>query len=132
MHNKIVGCCVLLCLCTMLARPVAAQQNQKSLKQSMADLKKALHPDKAFILPFTDSTNEDLQAFLFAVESTKGVQGAKLNMKGGKAVITVDASESLTSIWNNMDKEFHNRYRLVDRTTDGFILEDTYQKKTSK
>ena len=114
----------------LIAQSLSAQQ--KTLKESMADLKKALHPDKSFILPFADSTNEDLQAFLFSVNQTKGVKAASLKMKGGKAVITVDASESLTSVWNNMDKEFHNRYKLVDRTTDGFILEDTYQKKTSK
>ena len=113
-----------------VAQSLTAQQ--KTFKESMNDLKKALHPDKSFVLPFADSTNEDLQAFLFSVKQTKGVKTASLKMKGGKAVITVDASESLTSVWNNMDKEFHNRYKLVDRTTDGFILEDTYQKKSSK
>jgi len=114
----------------LIAQSLTAQQ--KTLKESMDDFKKALHPDKAFVLPFKDSTNEDLQAFLFSVKQTKGVKDASLKMKGGKAVITVDASESMTTVWNNMDKEFHNRYKLVDHTTEGFILEDSYQKKPSK
>jgi hypothetical protein len=116
------------CLCTFLVRPAIAQQ-QKTLKQSMDDLKKALHPDKAFILPFSDSTNEDLQAFLFSVKEVEGVVNATLKMKDKKAVITVDTKSSMVSVWNNMEKEIHNRYKVVDRTPDGFIITDNEQKK---
>lgn len=108
-------------------RPVAAQE-QKTFKESLADLKKAFHPDKAFVLPFSDSTNEDLQAFLFAVQSTKGVKAAELKMKNGKAVIAVDTKNSMVNIWDNLDKEYRNRYTVTDRTPEGFILADSYQK----
>ena len=104
-------------------------QQQKTFKESMADLKKSFHPDKAFILPFRDSTNEDLQAFLFSVKETKGVNNAILKMEGQKAVITVDTKGSMVSVWNNMEKEIHNRYKVVDRTPDGLILTDSYQTK---
>jgi len=126
-YNRLV-LIVFICLWQSLAQPVMAQQ-QKTFKESMADLKRSLHPDKAFILPFSDSTNEDLQAFLFSVKGTKGVNNAILKMKGQKAVITVDAKESMVSVWNNMEKEMHNRYKIVDRTPDGFILTDSYQTK---
>jgi len=102
-------------------------QGQKSLKESMADLKKAFHPDKAFILPFSDSTNEDLQAFLYSVRTTKGVDAANLKMKGKKAVITVDTKNSMVTVWNNLEKELRNRYKVADRTQEGLILTDSYQ-----
>ena len=60
---------MLLCLLTS-ERTTA--QNDKSLNESWKDLKKSFHPDKNFIMPFSDSTNEDLQAFLFAVKEQKG------------------------------------------------------------
>jgi len=104
-------------------------QGQKTFKESMADLKRSFHPDKAFILPFSDSTNEDLRAFLFSVKETKGVNNATLKMEGQKAVITVDTKGSMVSVWNNMEKEIHNRYKVVDRTPDGLILTDSYQTK---
>jgi|GEM_PF-3577167 len=104
-------------------------QKQPTLKQSLADLKKALHPDKAFIMPFRDTTNDDLKAFLYSVQGTKGVSGASLSLKGGKAVITVTTGNSLTSVWNNMEAEIHNRYKVTDRTPDGFVIADSYQTK---
>lgn len=116
------------CLCTFFMQSSIAQQ-QKTLKQSMADLKKSLHPDKAFVLPFSDSTNEDLQAFLFSVKEVKGVNNATLKMKDKKAIITVDTKNSMVSVWNNMEKEIHNRYKVADRTPDGFIITDSEQKK---
>ena len=108
-------------------QPALAQTEQKSLKESMADLKKSFNPDKAFILPFSDSTNEDLQAFLFSVQGTKGVTGAELKMKGGKAVITVHTKNSMVTIWEKLEKEFRNRYTVTERTPQGFILADSYQ-----
>ena len=93
----------------------------------MADLKKSFNPDKAFILPFSDSTNEDLQAFLYSVQGTKGVTGAELKMKGGKAVITVHTKNSMVTIWEKLEKEFRNRYTVTERTPQGFILADSYQ-----
>lgn len=119
---------VFICLLQSLIQPVTAQE-QKTFKESMADLKKSFHPHKAFILPFSDSTNEDLQAFLFSVKETKGVNNATLKMKGQKAVITVDTKGSMVSVWNNMEKEMHNRYKIVDRTPEGLILTDSYQPK---
>ena len=115
-------------LATLLTTPSMAQE-QKSLKESMADLKKSFHPDKAFILPFSDSTNEDLQAFLYTVKDTKGVKGAILTMKDKKAVITVDTKGSMVSVWNNLPKEMHNRYTVTERKPEGFILADSYQTK---
>ena len=114
-------------ICQFTAQQVMSQQ--PTLKQSMADLKKALHPDKAFIMPFKDTTNEDLKAFLYSVQSTKGVTGATLSLKGGKAIITVNTKNSLVSVWNNMEAEIHNRYKVTDRTPDGFIVQDSYQTK---
>jgi len=119
---------VFMCLWQLLIQPVMAQE-QKTFKQSMADLKKSLHPDKAFILPFSDSTNEDLQAFLFSVKETKGVNSAVLKMKDKKAIITVDTKGSMVGVWNNMEKEIHNRYKIAERTPDGFTLTDSYQTK---
>ena len=118
-------------ICIILVQPAMAQgqQNQKSFKESMADLKKSFHPDKAFVLPFSDSTNEDLQAFLFSVKDTKGVKGAVLTMQNKKAVITVDTKGSMVSVWNNLPKEFRNRYTVAERTPQGFILTDSYQTK---
>ncbi len=116
-----------ICL-QLINNPVNAQQ-QKTLKESMADLKKSFHPDKAFILPFKDSANEDLQAFLYTLKDTKGVKNAIVKMKDQKAVITVDTKNSLLNVWNNMPAEIHNRYKVVDRTTEGFILTDSYQSK---
>ncbi len=116
-----------ICL-QLINDPVNAQQ-QKTLKESMADLKKSFHPDKAFILPFKDSANEDLQAFLYTLKDTKGVKNAIVKMKDQKAVITVDTKNSLLNVWNNMPAEIHNRYKVVDRTTEGFILTDSYQSK---
>jgi hypothetical protein len=95
----------------------------------MADLRKAFHPDKAFVLPFIDSTNEDLQAFLYSVKDTKGVKGAVLMIENKKAVITVDTKGNLISVWNNLPKEFRNRYTVAERTPQGFILIDSYQTK---
>jgi hypothetical protein len=118
-----------LCLlsCKLMAQPATAQ-TQKPLKETMADLKKSFHPDKAFILPFTDSANEDLQAFLFSVQETKGVKAAALKMKGQKAVITVDTKSSMVAVWDNLPKEMRNRYAVTERTPDGFILSDSYQR----
>jgi hypothetical protein len=118
---------VFICLCQLL-QPVMAQQ-QKTLKESMADLKKSFHPDKAFVLPFSDSANEDLQAFLFEVKETKGVNNTTLKIKNEKAVITVDTKSSMVSVWNNLPKEIHNRYKVIDRTPEGLILTDSYQTK---
>ena len=115
---------LLLCLC--IASSSTAQQ-QKSLKESFADLKKSFHPDKSFILPFSDSTNEDLQAFLYAVKDTKGVRDAKLKMENKKAVILVDAKGSMVSLWNNLPKEMRTRYTVEERTPEGFVLSDSYQ-----
>ncbi|MGH2566205.1 MAG: hypothetical protein ACRDE5_16925 [Ginsengibacter sp.] len=127
--NKYIGILILLCVCILIQPAMAQQEQQKTLKESMADLKKSFHPDKAFVLPFTDSTNEDLQAFLFSVKDTKGVKGAVLTMKDKKAIITVDTKGSMVSIWNNLPKEFRNRYTVADRTPQGFILTDSYQSK---
>ncbi len=113
---------------SQLAAPRVLAQ-QQTLKQSMADLKKAFHPDKAFIMPFKDTTNDDLKAFLFSVQGTKGVTGATLSLKDGKAVITVITKNSLLSVWNNMETEMHNRYKVIDRTPEGFIIADSYQSK---
>jgi hypothetical protein len=127
---KYLSILVSVCICSFLVQPARAQQEQqKTLKESMADLKKSFHPNKAFVLPFSDSTNEDLQAFLFSVKDTKGVKGAALTMKDKKAVITVDTKGSMVSVWNNLPKEFHNRYTVTERTTEGFILTDSYQTK---
>src|SRR5207342_629680 len=105
----------------------AAAQEEKSLKESFGDLKKSFHPDKAFIMPFSDTTNEDLQAFLFSVRGTEGVKGADLKMEKGKAVITVDTKTSMVTMWNHLEKEFKNRYTVTDRTPKGFVLADSYQ-----
>jgi len=110
----------------------ASAQQQKSLKESFADLKKSFHPDKSFILPFSDSTNEDLQAFLFAVKDTKGVRGATLKMENKKAVILVDAKGSMVTLWNNLPKEMRTRYTVEERTPDGFVLSDSYQTAAPK
>ncbi len=125
LHGIIGLACI--CICQLVAQQVMGQQ--PTLKQSMADLKKAFHPDKAFIMPFKDTTNDDLKAFLFSVQGTKGVTGAALSLKGGKAVITVNTKNSLLSVWNNMEAEIHNRYKVTDRTPDGFIIADSYQSK---
>ena len=118
---------VCICTCQLIAQRGISQQ--PGLKQSMTDLKKAFHPDKAFIMPFKDTTNDDLKAFLYSVQTTKGVTGATLSLKNGKAVITVNTKNSLVNVWNNMEAEIHNRYRVTDRTPDGFIVEDSYQTK---
>lgn len=115
----------------LLTGTVAAQ-TQKTLKETLGDLKKSFHPDKAFILPFSDSTNEDLQAFLFSVQQTKGVNNAALKMKEGKAVITVDTKNSMVTVWNSLEKEFRNRYTVTDRTPFGFVLADSYQNEMVK
>jgi|SRR5690348_5803533 hypothetical protein len=120
-------CFVCICICQFTAYTALAQQ--PSLKQSLADLKKAFHPDKAFIMPFKDTTNDDLKAFLFSVQGTKGVTGTTLSLKNGKAVITVITKNSLLNVWNNMEAEIHNRYKVTDHTPDGFIIADSYQSK---
>lgn len=130
MHKYINSLFVLLLLaCQSLVQPVMAQE-EKTLKESWGDLKKSFHPDKAFTLPFNDSTNEDLKAFLFEVQQTKGVHTAVLKMDGQKAIITVDAKGSMVSVWNNLPKEIRNRYTVEERTPQGFILSDSYQKST--
>ena len=118
---------MLLCLLTS-ERTTA--QNDKSLNESWKDLKKSFHPDKNFIMPFSDSTNEDLQAFLFAVRETKGVKNAWIKMDNQKVVVVVEAKGSMVSVWNNLDKEMVNRYTVTDRTPGGFILADKYQSNT--
>lgn len=125
LHGTMWFACI--CICQFTAYTALAQQS--NLKQSMADLKKAFHPDKAFIMPFKDTTNDDLKAFLFSVQGTKGVTGATLSLKNGKAVITVITKNSLLNVWNNMEAEIHNRYKVTDRTPDGFIIADSYQSK---
>lgn len=123
-YSVLIAC---IGICQLATQQVMSQQ--PTLKQSVADLKKAFHPDKAFIMPFKDTTNDDLKAFLFSVQSTKGVTGATLALKDGKAVITVNTKNSLLNIWNNMEAEIHNRYTITDRTADGFIIADSYQTK---
>ena len=118
---------LILFTCQSFVQPARAPAEQKSLKESMADLKKSFHPDKAFIMPFSDTTNEDLQAFLFSVQGTEGVKGADLKMENGKAVITVDTKTSMVTMWNHLEKEFKNRYTVTDRTPKGFVLADSYQ-----
>jgi len=120
-----------LLLCTGIAQ-LATAQAPKTFKESLADLKKAFHPDKSFILPFSDSTNEDLQAFLFAVRDTKGVRGATLKMENKKAVIMVDAKQSMLTLWNDLPKELRTRYTVEERTPQGFVLSDSYQAANKK
>lgn len=118
---------IFCCLGGQLLPGMATAQTQKSLKETFGNLKKSFHPDKAFILPFSDSANEDLQMFLYSVQQTKGVNSAVLKIEGGKAVITVDTKNSMVTIWNNLEKEFRNRYTVTERTPNGFILADSYQ-----
>ena len=108
----------------------ARAQEAKSLKESWAEMKKSLHPDKTFIMPFTDSTNDDVQAFLFEVKEVKGVTGAQLSLKDQKVIITVNSKQSMVSVWNNLPKELRTRYTVSERTTNGFVLTDSYQTKT--
>ena len=119
----------LLIISQSLAQPATAQE-EKSLKENWADLKKSFHPDKAFIMPFSDSANDDLQAFLFEVKEVKGVTGARLSLKNQKITITVDTKQSLVSVWNNLPKEIRTRYTVSERTTNGFLLTDSYQTRT--
>ena len=118
---------LLLFACQAITHRVIAQTEEKTFKEQMADLKKSFHPDKAFILPFNDSANEDLQAFLFEVKGTKGVNGAQLSMKNQKAIITVNTKQSMVSVWNNLPKEMRTRYTVSERTSNGFTLTDSYQ-----
>ncbi|MEP7372391.1 MAG: hypothetical protein ABI675_03310 [Chitinophagaceae bacterium] len=113
--------------CQLMAHLSMAQTEKKSLKESFADLKKSFHPDKSFILPVADSSNEDLQAFVFAVKETKGVTGAHLKMADQKAIVTVNTKESMVTVWKNLPKEIRTRYTVSERTPDGFILTDSYQ-----
>ena len=115
---------LLLCLCLVKQ---ATAQTEKTFKESFADLKKSFHPDKCFIMPFADSTNEDLQAFLFAVKETKGVKNAWIKMDNQKVVVVVEAKGSMVSVWDNLDKEMRNRYTVTERTPQGFILADKFQ-----
>jgi hypothetical protein len=78
-------------------------------------------------MPFSDSANEDLRAFLFEVKEVKGVNGARLSLKNEKIAITVDTRQSMMSIWNNLPKEIRTRYTVSERTPNGFILTDSYQ-----
>ena len=118
----------LLIISQSLAQPATAQE-EKSLKESWTDLKKSLHPEKAFIMPFSDSTNDDLQAFLFEVKEVKGVTGARLSLIDQKITITVDTKQSMVSVWNNLPKEIRTRYSVSERTTNGLVLADSYQAK---
>jgi hypothetical protein len=127
MHNYYNPLIVfLLIISQFLVQPATAQE-EKSLKENWADLKRSLHPDKTFIMPFSDSANEDLRAFLFEVKEVKGVNGARLSLKNEKIAITVDTRQSMMSIWNNLPKEIRTRYTVSERTQNGFILTDSYQ-----
>lgn len=126
MHNYSVLLVFLLIISQFLAQPATAQE-EKSLKESWTDLKKSFHPDKAFIMPFSDSTNDDLQAFLFEVKEVKGVTSARLNLKNQKITITLDTRQSMISVWNNLPKEIRTRYTVSERTTNGLVLTDSYQ-----
>ena len=127
MHNYYKALIVfLLVISQFLVQPATAQE-EKSLKESWTDLKKSFHPDKAFIMPFSDSANDDLQAFLFEVKEVKGVNGARLSLKNQKVSITVDTKQSMVSVWNNLPKEIRTRYTVSERTTNGFVLTDSYQ-----
>ena len=110
----------------ILPRQPEAQEN-KTLKGSFSDLKKSFKPDKAFIMPFSDTANEDLQAFVFSVRQADGVKGADLKMENGKVVIVVDTKTSMVTMWNRLEKEFRNRYIVTERTPKGFVLADSYQ-----
>lgn len=129
MHNYSVLLVFLLIISQFLAQPATAQE-EKSLKESWTDLKKSFHPDKAFIMPFSDSTNDDLQAFLFEVKEVKGVTGARLNLKNQKITITLDTKQSMISVWNNLPKEIRTRYTVSERTTNGLVLTDSYQTRS--
>lgn len=119
----------LLIISQFLAQPATAQE-EKSLKESWTDLKKSFHPDKAFIMPFSDSTNDDLQAFLFEVKEVKGVTSARLNLKNQKITITLDTKQSMISVWNNLPKEIRTRYTVSERTSNGLVLTDSYQTRS--
>lgn len=106
-------------------------QEQKSLKESWADLKKSFKPDKAFLYPSFDSTNTDLQAFLQAVRGTKNVNAAILKMTPKGVVIEVDTKGSMVSVWNNLPVEIKNRYTVSERTNNGFVLKDNYSSISS-
>lgn len=129
MHNYSVLLVFLLIISQFLAQPATAQE-EKSLKESWTDLKKSFHPDKAFIMPFSDSTNDDLQAFLFEVKEVKGVTSARLNLKNQKITITLDTKQSMISVWNNLPKEIRTRYTVSERTTNGLVLTDSYQTRS--
>jgi hypothetical protein len=116
----------LLIISQSLVQPAIAQE-EKSLKESWTDLKKSFHPEKAFIMPFSDSANDDLQAFLFEVREVKGVTGARLSLKYQKIIVTLDTKQSTVSVWNNLPKEIRTRYTISERTTNGFLLTDSYQ-----
>ena len=116
----------LLIISQSLVQPAIAQE-EKSLKESWTDLKKSFHPEKAFIMPFSDSANDDLQAFLFEVREVKGVTGARLSLKYQKIIVTLDTKQSTVSVWNNLPKEIRTRYTVSERTTNGFVLIDSYQ-----
>jgi hypothetical protein len=116
----------LLIISQSLVQPAIAQE-EKSLKESWTDLKKSFHPEKAFIMPFSDSANDDLQAFLFEVREVKGVTGARLSLKYQKIIVTLDTKQSTVSVWNNLPKEIRTRYTVSERTTNGFVLTDSYQ-----
>jgi hypothetical protein len=116
----------LLIISQSLAQPATAQE-EKSLKENWTDLKKSFHPDKGFIMPFSDSANDDLQAFLFEVKEVEGVTGARLSLKDQKITITVDTKQSMMSVWNKLPKEIRTRYTVSERTTNGFVLTDSYQ-----
>jgi hypothetical protein len=127
MHNYYSALFVfLLIISQSLVQPATAQE-EKSLKESWTDLKKSFHTDKAFIMPFSDSANDDVQAFLFEVKEVKGVNGARLSLKNQKVAITVDTKQSMVSVWNNLPKEMRTRYTVSERTPNGFILSDSYQ-----
>ena len=130
MHNYSVLLVSLLIISQSLVQPATAQE-EKSIKESWTDLKKSFHPDKVFIMPFSDSTNDDLQAFLFEVKEVKGVTGARLSLKDQKITITLDTKQSMISVWNNLPKEIRTRYTVSERTTNGLVLTDSYQTRAS-
>ncbi|MEO7983731.1 MAG: hypothetical protein ABI688_06595 [Bacteroidota bacterium] len=126
MHKYINTLFVLFVLASQFLVQQATAQGQKTLKETMADLKKSLHPDKAFILPYRDSTDKDLKAFLFAVQETKGVVATQLKMEAQKAIITVDTKSSMANLWNHLPEEVRDRFRVEERTPTGFILSIDY------
>ncbi len=109
-----------------------AAQESKSLKESLADLKKSFKPDKAFFIPTADTSNPDIQAFVSEVRKVKGVEGTSFTIRDNGTYILLNTKNSMTNVWNNLPGEIHDRYQVTERTEKGFKLLDKMPASTAR